>query len=155
MYSRLPFYLLSAQRRIQRPDAGNARLSLLRLGRCHHAEFLSETTDRTDLDKFVRRVTTVGMHRSLRAFLLRASGKTERRCFADYNQELAETLEQMQDEELEHLEEEAKPKPRFNADGEQMDPNDPQITWRKISCLPESQCNEVLEFDHTQGQDHG
>jgi hypothetical protein len=55
----------------------------------------------------------------------------------------------MQDEELEKLEEEAKPKPRFNADGEEMDPTYPQTAFYKISCLPESQCNEVLEFDRT------
>jgi len=39
--------------------------------------------------------------------------------------------------------------PRFNAEGEEMDPNYPQTSFWKISCMPESQCNEVFEFDRT------
>src|SRR5271166_5727970 len=30
-----------------------------------------------------------------------------------------------------------------------MDPNYPQTSFWKISCMPESQCNEVFEFDRT------
>jgi hypothetical protein len=38
---------------------------------------------------------------------------------------------------------------RFNEKGEEMDPRFPQMVFRKFSCDPESQCNEVLEFDRT------
>src|SRR5271169_246015 len=120
-----------------------------RLGRCNHAEFLAETSDRTDLDKFVRRVTSVGMHRTRceRSYYLHLDKLKQ--AFADDKQQQDEIREQLQDEEREKLEQESIPKPRFNADGEEMDPDYPQRTIRKISCLPESHCNEVLEFDRT------
>ncbi len=38
---------------------------------------------------------------------------------------------------------------RFNEKGEEMDPRFPQMVFRKFSCDPDSQCNEVLEFDRT------
>src|SRR5271169_6283697 len=113
-----------------------------RLGRCNHAEFLAESSDRTDLDKFVRRVGNVGMHRTRceRSYYLHLDKLKQ--LLADYQQQQDKIREQLKDEELEKLEEAAKPKPRFNADGEEMDPTYPQTAFYKISCLPESQCNE-------------
>jgi len=168
MYSRLPFYLLPDESQ-EEYDALHDRLRTLyppidessaqmlemhvqafyRLGRCNHAEFLAETSDRTDLDKFVRRIGNVGMHRTRceRSYYLHLDKLKQ--VLADYKQRQDDIREQPQDEEMEPLEEEEKPKPRFNADGEEMDPAYPQTSFWKISCLPESQCNEVLEFDRT------
>jgi len=168
MYSRLPFYLLPGESQ-QEYDALLDRLRILyppidetsaqmlemhvqafyRLGRCNHAEFLAETADRTDTDKFLRGVTRVGTHRTRceRSYYLHLDKLKQ--LLADYKKEQDEIHEQMQEEELETLEEAEKPKPRFNAEGEEMDPNYPQTAFWKISCLPESQCNEVLEFDRT------
>src|SRR5271165_995607 len=168
MYSRLPFYLLPDESQ-EEYDALHARLRTLyppidessaqmlemhvqafyRLGRCNHAEFLAESADRTDLDKFVRRIGNVGMHRTRceRSYYLHLDQLKQ--VLADYKQRQDDIREQPQDEEMEQLEEEEKPKPRFNADGEEMDPAYPQTSFWKISCLPESQCNEVLEFDRT------
>src|SRR5271165_6523247 len=162
MYSRLPFYLLPAESQ-QEYDALLDRLRALyppvdetsaqmlemhvqafyRLGRCNHAEFLAETADRTDTTRFLRGVTSVGTHRTRceRSYYLHLDKLKQ--LLADYKKEQEQILEQMQDEELEQLEEESQPKPRYNADGEEMDPTYPQTSFWKISCLPESQCNEV------------
>ncbi len=168
MYSRLPFYLLPHESQeeydalldrlrtqyppIDEPSAQMLELhvqAFYRLGRCNHAEFLAESSDRTDLDKFLRRVGNVGMHRTRceRSYYLHLDKLKQ--LLADHKKEQEEIREKMQDKELEILEEESKPKPRFNADGEEMDPNYPITQFYKISCLPESQCNEVLEFDRT------
>jgi len=173
MYSRLPFYLLPSEsqeeydallahlRTLYPPiDESSAQMlelhvqAFYRLGRCNQAEYLAETADRTDLTKFLRGVTTVGTHRTRceRSYYLHLDKMKQ--VFADYQKQQEEIRERQQDEELEHLEREAEPKPRFNEDGEEMDPNYPQIAIQKISCLPESQCNEVLEFDRTLAGKH-
>jgi len=120
-----------------------------RLGRCDRAEYLAETTEAPDFDRYQRRVFGASSYRTRceRSYYLHY--EKLKQLFADYKKEQEEIREKMQDEELEKLEEESKPKPRFNADGEEMDPTYPQAAFYKISCLPESQCNEVLEFDRT------
>ena len=168
MYSRLPFYLLANESQ-EEYDALHDRLRTLyppidessaqmlemhlqafyRIGRCNHAEFLAESSDRTDMDKFLRRIGNVGLHRTRceRSYYLHRDKLMQ--LFADLKKQQDEIREQLQDEEMDKLEEESIPKPRFNAEGEEMDPNYPQRTIRKISCLPESHVNEVLEFDRT------
>src|SRR5208283_2754019 len=127
MYSRLPFYLLPHESQ-QEYDALLDRLRTLyppidestaqmlelhvqafyRLGRCNHAEYLAESADRTNFEKFQRGVTAVGMHRTRceRSYYLHLDKLKQ--LLADYKKEQEEILENMQDEELETLEEEAK-----------------------------------------------
>src|SRR5271157_5279310 len=151
MYSRLPFYLLPNESqqeydalldrlRTQYPPVDESSAQMLelhvqafyRLGRCNHAEYLAESADRTNFEKFQRGVTAVGMHRTRceRSYYLHLDQLKQ--LLADYKKEQEEILENMQDEELETLEEEAKPKPRFNADGEEMDPTYPRTSFYKI-----------------------
>ena len=115
-----------------------------RIGRCNHAEFLAESSDRTDMDKFLRRIGNVGMHRTRceRSYYLHRDKLMQ--LFADLKQQQDEIHEQLQDEEMDKMEEESIPKPRFNAEGEEMDPNYPHRTIRKISCLPESHVMKYL-----------
>ncbi len=168
MYSRLPFYLLPHESQ-QEYDALLDRLRTLyppidestaqmlelhvqafyRLGRCNHAEYLAESADRSLFDSFVRGITTVGMHRTRceRSYYLHLDKMKQ--VLADYQRQQDQIREQAQAEQLKAYEEAAIPKPRFNADGEEMDPTYPQIAIKKISCNPEDRCNEVLEFDRT------
>ena len=168
MYSRLPFYLLPGEsqeeydalldhlRTLYPPiDESSAQMlemhvqAFFRLGRCNHAEFLAETADRTIMDKFLRGVTSVGTHRTRceRSYYLHLDKMKQ--VLADYRQQQEAILEKMQNEELEKLEVESQPKPRFNAEGEEMDPAYPQRHIWKLSCLPESRCNEVFDLDRT------
>ncbi len=166
MYSRLPFYfmpgesqeeydaLLERLRTAYQPiDESSTQMlelhvqAFYRLGRCNHAEFLAESADQTNLEKFQRGISTVGMHRARceKSYYLHLDKL--KGVLADYKREQDEIQKKMEDDEYDKLEEEAKPKKRFNADGVEMHPDYPQRVIRKISCLPESHCNEVLEYD--------
>jgi hypothetical protein len=120
-----------------------------RIGRCNHAEYLAETADRRDLSKFLRGVASVGMHRTRceRSFYLHL--EKLKLLLADFQQEQEEIREQLQAAEIEAAEEAAKPKRRFNEQGEEMHPDFPKIHIWKLSCIAEDRCNEVFEFDCT------
>src|SRR5271170_890474 len=173
MYSRGPFRLmpwesqddydaLSDRMRNQYPPIDEVSEQMLdqltqafwRFNRCDHAEYLAETGDMANMEEYQRGIFGASSYRTRceRSYYLHM--KNLERHFADFKREQDEIRERQQDEELEHLEREAEPKPRFNEDGEEMDPNYPQIAIQKISCLPESQCNEVLEFDRTLAGKH-
>src|SRR5271170_47018 len=173
MYSRGPFRLmpwesqddydaLADRMRKQYPPIDEVSEQMLdqltqafwRFNRCDHAEYLAETGDMANMEKYQRGIFGASSYRTRceRSYYLHM--KNLERHFADFKREQDEIRTRQQDEELEHLEREAEPKPRFNEDGEEMDPNYPQIAIQKISCLPESQCNEVLEFDRTLAGKH-
>ncbi len=120
-----------------------------RLGRCDRAEYLAETTDAPDFDRYQRRVFGASSYRTRceRSYYLHY--EKLKQLFADYKTEQEEIHQKMQEKELEKFEEASKPKPRFNADGEEMDPTYPQYSIWKLSCIPEGPCNEVYEFDRT------
>ena len=120
-----------------------------RIRRSNHAEYLAETADRTDLGKFLRGVASVGLHRTRceRSFYLHL--EKLKFLLVDYQQEQEEIREQLQAAEIEAVEAAAKPKRRFNEQGEEMHPDFPKIHIWKLSCIPESPCNEVFEFDCT------
>ena len=168
MYSRGPFRVmpfesqeaydaLCERMRRQYPpidEASEQMLDLLtqafwRFARCDRAEYMAETADPAHLEKYQRGIFGVSSYRTRceRSYYLHY--EKLKRLFADYKQQQAEILEKMQAAELEKQEEEAKPKPRFNEAGEEMDPDYPQVSIWKISCLPDSQCNERFEFDRT------
>ena len=168
MYSRVPFYLLPNESQEEYDalldrmhtlyppvDESSAQIlelhvqAFYRIGRCNHAEYLAETADRTDLSKFLRGVTNVGMHRTRceRSFYLHLDQLKQ--LLADYRREQQALLDDQQRREIEAVEEAAKPKPRFNEEGEEMHPDFPVTHIWKLSCIPESRCNEVFEFDCT------
>jgi hypothetical protein len=125
-----------------------------RFNRCDRAEYLAETGDMANMEKYQRGIFGASSYRTRCERSYYQHMKNLERHFADVKREQDEIRKQQKDEELEYLEQEAEPKPRFNEDGEEMDPRFPQIAFKKISCLPESQCNEVLEFDRTLAGKH-
>jgi len=148
MYSRLPFYLLPSEsqeeydallahlRTLYPPiDESSAQMlemhvqAFYRLGGCNHAEFLAESADRRDMSRFLRGVTTVGMHRTRceRSYYLHLDQMKQ--VLADDRKQQDEIRAQHQAAEIEEQEEAAKPVPRFNAEGEEMDPNYPQTSF--------------------------
>ncbi len=120
-----------------------------RFNRCDRAEYMAETSDAADFDQQQRRIFSASSYRARceRSYYLHH--KNLKQVLADYQQQQEAILEKMQNEEMEKLEVESQPKPRFNAEGEEMDPAYPQRHIWKLSCLPESRCNEVFEFDRT------
>jgi hypothetical protein len=168
MYSRLDFYLLPDESQqdyddmlhrmrtqyqpVDEPSETTLEMlvqAFFRLRRCNFAEFLAESADRTDIVKFLRGVAAAGMHRtrSERSYYLHL--EKLKRHLAEFEKHQQAIRDQMNQDGVERINKEPEPEPRFNAEGEEMDPTYPQYSYWKLSCIPEDPCNEVYEFDRT------
>jgi hypothetical protein len=168
IYSRLPFYLMPGESqeqydalldrlRTEYPPIDESSAQMLelhvqafyRLGRCNHAEYLAESADRTNLEKFLRSINTVGMHRTRceRSYYLHLD-KTEAALGGLQNGAGGDSRENAR-RGTGMARRRSETEAAFQRGRRRNGPNLSAILDLEAELYPGSPCNEVYEFDRT------